>query len=119
MEFPTNGLTLITVVNRAYCKKILVSLPNQTHPEQYHKIKAETFHVLFGEVLLTLDNSESIYRPGDVVHIEPGVRHKFVSKTGAIIEEISSTHLQDDSHYTDDAITQNLNRKTRLRYWMN
>ena len=117
--FEQFGLTLITVVNRAYCKKILVSLPNQVHPEQYHKIKAETFHVLFGEVHLTLDDIESLYRPGDVVHIEPGVRHKFVSKTGAIIEEISSTHVQDDSHYTDDAITENLNRKTRLRYWMN
>ncbi len=117
-RFEEVGLTLITVVNRDYCKKLLVSLPGQFHPEQYHKQKEETFHVLFGEVHLELDGKPLICRAGDVVTVLPNVRHAFRSETGAIIEEISSTHIKDDSYYTDPEIAKNPNRKTYLTYWM-
>jgi sialic acid synthase SpsE/mannose-6-phosphate isomerase-like protein (cupin superfamily) len=118
-KFYEFGLTLITVVNRGYCKKLLVCLPNQHHPEQRHQKKEETFHVLYGELHLTLDGVTSICKPGDVINIEPGVKHAFVSPNGAVIEEISSTHFANDSIYTDPAINQNNNRKTILTYWMN
>lgn len=117
-KFDQVGLTLITIVNRDYCKKLLVTLPGQFHPEQYHKQKEETFHVLHGEVLLDLDGKRQICRIGDVVTVLPGVRHAFRSETGAIIEEISSTHFKDDSYYTDPEIARNSNRKTHLTYWM-
>jgi len=57
-------------------------------------------------------------KPGDVVTIEPGVRHKFKTETGAVIEEISTTHNLNDSFYTDPAIMENKQRKTLLTYWM-
>jgi sialic acid synthase SpsE/mannose-6-phosphate isomerase-like protein (cupin superfamily) len=117
-RFDEFGLVLLTVVNRGYCKKLLVSLPNQAHPEQYHKQKEETFHVLHGEVHLQLDGQTRVCRPGDVVTVEPGVRHAFVSPTGCVIEEISSTHFVNDSFYTDELINQNKDRKTLLTYWM-
>lgn len=117
-RFNEVGLTLITVVNRGYCKKLLVSLPGQAHPEQYHKQKEETFHILHGAVDITLDGKTTSYHKGDVINIEPGVHHAFVSQTGAVIEEISSTHYKDDSFYTDEAINRNPNRKTLLTYWM-
>ena len=78
----------------------------------------ETFHVLFGDVDITLNGQTKNYGPGDVINIEPGVRHSFVSKSGAVIEEISSTHFKNDSFYTDESINQNKNRKTLLSYWM-
>jgi quercetin dioxygenase-like cupin family protein len=81
-------------------------------------MKEETFHVLHGEVHLFLNGDQRVCRPGDVVNIEPGVRHAFVSPTGSIIEEISSTHYKDDSFYTDESIMRNTNRKTLLTYWM-
>jgi sialic acid synthase SpsE/quercetin dioxygenase-like cupin family protein len=117
-KFDEVGLTLITVVNRDYCKKLLVTLPGQCHPEQFHKIKEETFHVLYGEVVLSLDGEEQTCRPGDVVTVEPGTRHAWVSKTGAVIEEISTTHVVNDSYYIDEAIMANKARKTSLTYWM-
>jgi mannose-6-phosphate isomerase-like protein (cupin superfamily) len=117
-KFDETGLTLLTVVNRGYCKKLLVSLPAQHHPEQYHKMKEETFHVLHGEVHLFLNGEKRVCRPGDVVNIEPGVRHAFVSPTGSVIEEISSTHHKNDSFYTDESIMRNTARKTLLTYWM-
>jgi len=117
-KFDEVGLTMITVVNRDYCKKILISLPGQKHPEQYHKKKEETFHVLYGVVKMKLNGKESLLKPGDVLTIQPGVRHAFVSDTGCVMEEISSTHYLNDSFYTDEVITKNKNRKTFLTYWM-
>ena len=117
-KFYEYGLLLLTVVNRDYCKKLLVTLPGQKHPEQYHNKKEETFHVLHGEVKLVLDGQPRVCHPGDVITIEPGTRHAFSSETGAVIEEISTTHFQDDSYYTDESITKNKNRKTTLTYWM-
>lgn len=112
------GLTMLTVVNRAYCKKLLILFPGQRHPEQYHKVKEETFHVLYGSIQLELDGVPTLCRPGDVVTVNPGVRHAFRSADGAVIEEISSTHNINDSYYTDPLIDTNRNRKTLLSFWM-
>jgi len=116
-RFDEIGMTIINIVNRAYCKKLLALLPGQRHPEQYHKQKEETFHILHGHLKVKLDGVESSADPGDVITVEREVRHEFWTETGAIIEEISSTHFKDDSFYTDPAIAQNLHRKTQLTYF--
>lgn len=117
-KFHEFGCSLITIVNREYCKKLIIVLPGQQHPEQYHKRKVETFHVLHGTVSIRLDGASADYGPGAVVTVEKGVRHFFTSPTGAVIEEISSTHYRDDSFYTDPKIAENKNRKTSLTYWL-
>ena len=117
-NFDKFGLLIFNVVNRNYCKKLLVILPGQSHPEQYHKQKEETFHVLFGEITLELDGKLRTCIPGDVITILSKVRHTFSSKCGAVIEEISTTHHKDDSYYSDPAIMENNQRKTLLTYWM-
>ena len=118
-KFEEYGLVMITVVNREYCKKLLIVFPGQKHPEQYHKEKEETFHVLYGDLDLELNGKWRTLKAGDVVTIEPGIRHSFKSNKGVIVEEISSNHSIDDSFYTDKSIANNLNRKTFLNYWMN
>jgi D-lyxose ketol-isomerase len=116
-RFHEHGLTMITVVNREYCKKILILLPGQAHPEQYHKKKEETFHVLWGSGTIRLDGVNQAMKPGDVFVIQPETRHHFSSENGVILEEISSTHYLDDSFYTDELIHDNKNRKTFLTHW--
>jgi len=116
-SFYEHGLTMITVINREYCKKILILLPGQAHPEQYHKKKEETFHVLWGSGTIRLDGNNQIMRSGDLFVIQPGTRHYFRSENGVVLEEISSTHHVDDSYYTDEAIHENKNRKTFLTHW--
>jgi len=117
-KFDTFGLVMITVVNREYCKKLLVMLPGQTHPEQFHKVKEETFVMLHGEMELKLDGVVSTAKAGDVITVERGVRHEFFTRTGVVFEEISSTHHATDSYYTDDSISANKQRKTHLSYWI-
>jgi len=116
-RFDQVGMTIINVVNRVYCKKLLVLLPGQHHPEQYHQQKEETFHILHGTVHVRLNGEESTAGPGEILTVEREVRHEFWSEAGAIIEEISSTHFKDDSYYTDPAIHQNAHRKTQLTYF--
>ncbi len=117
-KFYEFGIVMITVVNREYCKKLIVVLPSQHHPEQLHKIKEETYHVLYGDISLTLDGKVQHCKAGDVAIVPTGVRHAFTSKLGCIIEEISSSHIVNDSFYTDPAIGDNQSRKTFVTYWM-
>jgi sialic acid synthase SpsE/mannose-6-phosphate isomerase-like protein (cupin superfamily) len=117
-KFNDFGLTAITVINRDYCKRLMVVLPGQKHPEQWHKQKDETYHILFGEVIVELDGEQSTHKSNDVITIPHGVRHSFWTKNGAVIEEVSSSYSQGDSFYTDPAIDANNNRKTFVTYWL-
>ena len=111
------GTILITVVNREYAKKLIVQLPNQTHPAHYHKLKEETFIVLSGELTLTIENDAKVMMPGDKVTVLPGTWHSFSSDQGCIFEEISSAAIPGDSVYSDPKIGENLHRKTPTDNW--
>ena len=54
---------------------------------------------------------------GELIVVERKKRHSFGSETGAVIEEISTTHYKDDSFYDDAFISNNKNRKTGLTFW--
>jgi len=117
-RFAEYGLIMMTVVNREYCKKLIAMLPGQTHPEQYHEKKEETFVILHRRMTIWLDGKAIEAGRGDVVTVQRGVRHKFHSAEGVVFEEISSTHHADDSFYTDAAINANPQRKTLLTHWL-
>jgi quercetin dioxygenase-like cupin family protein len=117
-RFEEFGITMLTVINREYCKKLIVVLPGQKHPPQYHELKEETFHVLHGTLSLSLDGQTRDYGPGEVAVVGRGVHHAFESAGGAVFEEISSTHHLADSYYLDPDIGRNPNRKTVLTYWL-
>ena len=118
-KFDEFGITMLTIVNRNYCKKLIIVLPGQKHPEQFHNIKEETFHILYGNLQMKLDGRPLDLEVGSVLTIEPGMRHAFESSEGCVFEEISSTHHVNDSFYTDVTIAENKNRKTLLTHWMN
>ena len=117
-KFRTFGLTAITVVNRDYCKRLMVVLAGQKHPEQWHNQKDETYHILFGEVTVELDGKQETYKSNTILTIPRGICHSFWTKNGAVIEEVSSCYAQGDSYYTDPAIAANADRKTFVTYWM-
>ena len=117
-KFYKTGLSMITVFNGNYCKKLLFLLKNQNHPPQYHRIKSETFFVIYGSVKIKLTKKRKtiskILRPGEILTIEPGTIHEFkaIGKTGAVIEELSTMHIKADSYYLSKKITNNKNRKS-------
>jgi len=117
-QFRRYGSTTITVVNREYCKRVILCLPGQTHPEQWHELKDETYHLLHGEIQLTLNGEIRTVRKNEIIIIPRGMKHEFTSLKGAVIEEISSAYAQSDSYYTDSAINNNKSRKTYITNWM-
>jgi len=116
-NFSKYGISMFNIVNYEYCKKIIAVFPNQKHPEQYHKIKKETFHILYGELKLKINGKNINLKQKDIVTIKPGDKHAFFSKTGCIFEEISSNHKINDSYYTDSRVLKNKNRKTFIKFW--
>ena len=118
-HFEKTGCLLVSIVNREYCKKIIVVFSGQEHPEQYHVKKEETFHVLWGDLQLELNGINHDLRKGNVKTLERGVRHAFTSLNGCIFEEVSTTHFRGDSFYLDPTISQQdpMARKTRIEHF--
>ena len=118
-NFRKFGAVLINVINRDYAKKVLVQLSGQMHPLHFHKLKEETFLVLWGELISELDGRERVLRPGDTLTVPPGVWHCFRTETGCVFEEISTTAYPNDSVYRDPDINNltSKQRKTLVDHW--
>jgi sialic acid synthase SpsE/mannose-6-phosphate isomerase-like protein (cupin superfamily) len=118
-RFREFGAVLIDIVNREYCKKLIIQLPRQKHPYHYHKKKEETFQILFGEMEVEKEGNPTRLYPGDLFLVEAGQWHKFSTLDGVVFEEISTTHFNNDSYYQDEMIARlkNESRKTEVPNW--
>lgn len=114
-KYRETGVALIDCINREYCKKILVLLPGQYHPMHYHVKKEETFVVLHGDLVITLNGEKKILHKGDVMTVERNAPHNFGSEGGCIFEEISTTHYVNDSFYDKEDFFATP-RKTKIHF---
>ena len=98
---------------------IYEKLPGQKHPTHAHKVKEETFQLLYGDLTVTMEGVERQMKPGDIQTVLRGEKHAFTSHTGAIFEEVSTTHVKSDSYYDDPQIRRMdpIERKTILKKW--
>ena len=118
-HFRQFGAVIISIVNREYCKKLIAVLPGQQHPDHMHKVKEETFQLLYGDLEVVVDGEEREMKPGDIQTVLRGQMHSFSSRTGAVFEEISTTHVKNDSYYEDPVIAKKdlMERKTKVYQW--
>ncbi|AXH98430.1 cupin domain-containing protein [Sporosarcina sp. PTS2304] len=118
-NFRQIGAVIINIVNREYCKKLIIVLPGQRHPKHLHKQKEETFQLLYGELEVEINGQKENMKPGDMKTVMRGQIHSFSSEKGAIFEEISTTHIKGDSYYSDKNISalDLIERKTILKEW--
>jgi len=118
-RFREFGALIINCINREYCKKLIVQLPRQKHPYHFHKKKEETFQLLYGDIEVEKEGKRIPMQPGDAILVKPGEWHKFHTLSGAIFEEISTTHYNDDSFYEDEQIARlpRDRRKTYVDNW--
>jgi N-acetylneuraminate synthase len=118
-KFKEWGATIISCVNRSYCKKLVIQTPGQRHPSHYHQRKEETFQILHGLLEVEIDGRRRTLHPGDTLLVQQGVWHQFWTDTGVIFEEISTTHYNDDSFYEDKEINRldRSQRKTVVNHW--
>ena len=111
------GAVFINIVNRDYCKSYIVMLQGQNYPCHYHKIKTESFYLLFGSLGVYIEEQEYLLEPGEMLHIERGQDHYNKTDTGAVFEEISTMYMPNDSVYIEQNIreTRYAQRKTSIR----
>ena len=85
------------LVNTAqYCAKILHLEPGMACSLHWHREKIETFICLQGVVRLELPDTQVWLAPGEKYHISCGMEHRFSSKDGAVILEVSTFHSDSD-----------------------
>jgi sialic acid synthase SpsE/D-lyxose ketol-isomerase len=109
------GAVIIDVVNRDYCKKLIIQFPNQAHPSHRHIEKEETFQVLNGTVDVMVKGEKSRLQAGQKQLVERSTYHSFSTETGVIFEEVSTTSIKGDSEYEDTSIPSDpTTRKTKI-----
>ncbi len=112
------GAFLVTCLsNEEYAKKIVVMTEKQRHPQHYHAKKDESFHLLYGDLTITLNGVKRTLYIGEVVRVPRMCTHAFETNNGCVFEEISSTAYGNDSFYKNPTIQNNVNRKTKLLNW--
>jgi sialic acid synthase SpsE/mannose-6-phosphate isomerase-like protein (cupin superfamily) len=118
-RFREFGAVIMNCINRKYCKKLIIQLPRQKHPYHFHKSKEETFQLLYGDLEVELDGKRIKPQVGDTTLVRPGEWHKFHTLDGAIFEEVSTTHFDNDSFYEDERIARLSRdaRKTVIDNW--
>ncbi len=109
------GCCLVNIVNRSYCKKLIIMTEGQKHPTQFHNVKEELFRVLYGKVELVRNGEISILNIGDEALVRSDIKHSFSALTDCIIEEISTTSLGEDSFYIDEKINK-ISREERKTF---
>ena len=95
------GAVIIDKINREYCKKLIIMMPNQKHPTHKHIKKEEACALLYGDCSLVLNGKKINLQKGKPTLIPRGVSHSFSSKNGCVVEEVSTTHHVGDSIYED------------------
>jgi sialic acid synthase SpsE/mannose-6-phosphate isomerase-like protein (cupin superfamily) len=118
-RFREFGAVIMDCINRKYCKKLIIQLPRQKHPYHFHKTKEETFQLLYGDLEVELEGKRIKPQAGDTILVKPGEWHKFHTLGGAIFEEVSTTHYNNDSFYEDERIARlpREARKTVIANW--
>ena len=74
---------------------------------------------MWGDVEVELGGKAVTMTPGDSLLIQRGDVHGFSSVRGAIIQEVSTTHIVGDSYYEDPRVREldPMQRKTILESW--
>jgi quercetin dioxygenase-like cupin family protein len=119
-KFRKTGAFLFNIINKNYAKKMIVMLPNQSHPLHFHKVKDESFHILSGSLVSKLNGKMKKLSSGEILHINKNSWHEFkAGKNGCIFDEISTTSFKNDSFYKDKKIKKLTrdNRKTYINKW--
>ena len=101
----------------AYAGKVLEVKKGRRLSLQYHERKTETLHLLSGKVLLTLrpiapgetpsatlatSAAQSLWLPGQSVHIPARTIHRFEALEDSVLLEVSTPDLTDIVRLQDD-----------------
>lgn len=80
-----------------YCFKRMTLKPGCQCSLHYHNIKDETFYIVEGELLLSVDGINHRLQVGDYYRIKPGSLHRFKSANNSPVVFLESSSYHDDN----------------------
>lgn len=107
------GALLVTMVNSEVCKKYLILLPGQAHPEHRHADREEFMRLVAGDVVVKKNGQSLNCAKNDFLQIERNSWHSFASANGGVLEEITTRYGGQPSEYRDS----NCRREKRPVEW--
>lgn len=112
-RFNEVGAIFISVIQNDYCKFIVAMLGGQSYPVHYHRIKDESYFILYGDLKVTIEDETSRLEKGDVINVPRRFMHSFSTERGCVFEEVSTAYLNNDSVYDDESI-RNIEKKEKV-----
>ena len=93
------GYELIWAHTDRYVGKVLHIQKGESLSYQYHRIKDETIRLLSGSMDLEIESEGERktlrFKPGDCLHITPGMKHRMRAIEDCDVLEVSTTELED------------------------
>ncbi len=93
------GHELIWAHTKRYVGKILHINKGESLSYQYHRVKDETIHLLSGAMEMDLETggvkAKIHLKPGDCLHIAPGMKHRMIAVEICDVLEVSTPELDD------------------------
>jgi mannose-6-phosphate isomerase-like protein (cupin superfamily) len=93
------GHEIVWAQTSRYVGKILHINQGEALSLQYHERKEETIYLQTGRMRLVLEDGagrrEVILQPGEVFHIPPRMRHRFIAEETCDVFEVSTPELDD------------------------
>ena len=93
------GYELIWAHTDRYVGKVLHIKRGESLSYQYHRVKDETIRLLSGSMDMDLETdgvkSRVRLKPGECLHIVPGMRHRMIAVEDCDVLEVSTPELDD------------------------
>ena len=93
------GYELIWAHTPRYVGKILHINKGESLSYQYHRVKDETVRLLSGSLELEVEQegerTKLMFKPGDCLHIVPGMKHRMAAVEECEVLEVSTPELDD------------------------
>jgi mannose-6-phosphate isomerase len=93
------GHELIWAHTDRYVGKVLHIKKGESLSYQYHRVKDETIRLLGGAMSMDLETegtkSRVSLKPGDCLHIVPGMKHRMIAVEDCDVLEVSTPELGD------------------------
>jgi mannose-6-phosphate isomerase-like protein (cupin superfamily) len=93
------GYELIWARTDRYVGKVLHVNRGEALSYQYHRVKDETIRLLSGAMDLVVENqglkTRISLKPGDCLHIVPGMKHRMIAVEDCDVLEVSTPELDD------------------------
>ncbi len=101
-----------------YCSKWLYVMSGFVCSEHRHRIKDETFHVIAGVGVISVQGRLQRVKVGDTVHIPVGQYHFFATTTGLTLLEVSTEHRDSDVERLSESHALNPDRDAIVLRWL-